>query len=136
MLSPKPPDCPAVTVSAPMLGIIWKSSATPDKATLSGLSCALSVIVSVPARFPPAAGGNVTLIVQLAPAATLLPQVLVCAKSLLTAMLAMVSVAFRLLVRVTAWAALVVPTAWLANVKLAGGRAAPAPVPVPARAIV
>ena len=54
----------------------------------------------------------------------------------LAAMLAMVSVAFPVLVRVTAWAALVVPTAWLGNVKLAGERAAPAPVPAPARAIV
>src|SRR5438067_12118010 len=108
MLSPKPPDCPAITVSAPMLGVIWKSSATPDKATLSGLSAALSVIVRLPVRFPPAAGTNVMLIVQLAPAATLEPQVLVSAKSAAfapeTAMLEIVRLAFPVFVGLTAWA--------------------------------
>src|SRR5437879_13178084 len=101
MLSPKPPDCPAVTVSAPMLGVIWKSSATPDKATLSGLSAALSVIVRVPVRFPPAAGVNVMLMVQLAPAATLLPQVLVWVKSPLAAMPVIFNAALPVFVRVT-----------------------------------
>jgi hypothetical protein len=65
---------------------------------------------------------KVTLILQLAPAATLDPHVLVCAKSLafvpVTAMLVMVRVALPLLVRVTAWAVLVVPTAWLENARL------------------
>src|SRR5437660_12620838 len=110
MLSPKPPDGPAVTVSAPMLGVIWKSSATPDKATLSGLSAALYVIVSVPVRFPPAAGANVTLMVQLAPAATLLPQVLVWAKSLLAVMLVMLSGACPSFVSFMVGAALELPT--------------------------
>src|SRR2546426_10315001 len=105
MLSPKPPDCPAVTVSAPMLGVIWKSSATPDKATLSGLSAALSVIVSLPARFPPAAGLNVMLMAQLAPAGTLLPQVLVCAQAPLAVVLVALGTPFPVFLSGTVFAA-------------------------------
>ncbi len=136
MLSPKPPDCPAVTVSAPMLEVIWKSSATPDKATLSGLSAALSVIVSLPVRFPPAAGVNVMLMVQLAPAATLLPQVLVWPKSPLAAMLLMLSTPFPVLLRVTLCAALVAPVSCAANGSVAVERLTTGPVAVPASATV
>src|SRR5438128_5108384 len=136
MLSPKPPDCPAVTVSAPMLEVIWKSSATPDKATLSGLSAALSVIVRLPVRFPPAAGVNVTLIVQLAPAATLLPQVLVWAKSPLAVMLVTFRTPFPVLLRVTLCAALVAPVSCAANGSVAVERLTTGPVAVPASATV
>ena len=45
--------------------------------TVCGLFVALSLNVSVPAREPVVAGVNVTLIVQVAPAAILAPQVLV-----------------------------------------------------------
>ena len=48
----------------------------------------LSVTVSVPAREPPAVGVKVTLMVQEPLAATLLPQLLVCAKLVLAVMLA------------------------------------------------
>ena len=48
----------------------------------------LSVMVRVPVREPPLVGEKVTLIVQELPAATLLPQLLVCAKLALAAMLA------------------------------------------------
>ena len=41
----------------------------------------LSVTVRVAARVPVAAGAKVTLMVQLAPTATLAPQLLVCPKS-------------------------------------------------------
>ena len=41
----------------------------------------MSVTVNVPLRAPVAVGVKVTLIVQFAPAATLEPQLLVCAKS-------------------------------------------------------
>jgi len=69
----------------------------PVSETDSGLSEALSVIVTDAVRVPVAVGVNVTLIAQLAPATTELPHVLVCAKSPLfvpvTAMLEMFSAA-------------------------------------------
>ena len=54
----------------------------PVRLTVWGLPVALSVRVTAALRVPLAAGVKVTLIVQLAPAATELPQLLVCAKSL------------------------------------------------------
>jgi hypothetical protein len=80
------------------------------------------VIVTAPVRFPAAVGVKVTLIVQFAPAATLDPQVLVCAKSPEAVIWEMESAALPEFVNVTVWAALVVPTSWLLNVKLAGDR--------------
>jgi hypothetical protein len=78
----------------------------------------LSVIVSVPARVPVAAGVNVKLIMQDAPAVTDVPQLFVCAKSPafvpVMAILVMPNAAFPVLLNVTACAALVVPTVWLA----------------------
>ncbi len=53
----------------------------PLRATLCGEPVALSVIVRLPFRVPVAVGVKVTEIVQLAPAAKLVPHVLVCAKS-------------------------------------------------------
>jgi len=53
----------------------------PVSETLCGLFEALSVMVSVPVREPLAVGVKVTLTVQLELAATLAPQLLVCAKS-------------------------------------------------------
>jgi hypothetical protein len=49
----------------------------PVRLTVCGLPLALSVMVRVPLRTPVAVGVKVTLIVQLAPAPTLAPQVLV-----------------------------------------------------------
>jgi len=54
----------------------------PVKVALCGLPLALSETLTVPVRLPMAAGVKVTLIVQLPPAATEVPQVLVWAKSL------------------------------------------------------
>lgn len=68
---------------------------------LFATSLLLSVMVSVPVRVPAAVGVKVTLIVQLAPAVTEFPHVVVCAKSPLVAMLEMVSGASPLLVNVT-----------------------------------
>ena len=58
----------------------------PVSETLCGLFEALSVIVSVPVRKPLAVGAKVTLTVQLELAATLVPQLLLCAKSPLACM--------------------------------------------------
>jgi hypothetical protein len=54
----------------------------PERLTVCGLPAALSEMLTEAVRLPLAEGVNVTLIVQLAPAATLDPQLLVCAKSL------------------------------------------------------
>ena len=53
----------------------------PLRLAVWGLPAALSLTVRVAVRVPVAVGVNVTLIVQLPPAATLEPQLLVCAKS-------------------------------------------------------
>ena len=49
----------------------------PERLTVCGLPLALSVMLTEAVRLPLAEGVKVTLIVQLAPAATELPQVLV-----------------------------------------------------------
>jgi hypothetical protein len=62
-------------------GLSEKSSPSPLRATVCGLRGALSLIVSVPALAPPAAGSKKTPTLQLAPTARLLPQELSTAKS-------------------------------------------------------
>ena len=73
--------------------------------TLPTTPLLLSVKVSDPLRLPLAAGVNITAIVQFAPAASVMPHVLACAKSLalvpVTAMLVMLKVALPVLLRVT-----------------------------------
>ena len=107
----------------------------PDSATVCGLRVSLSVIVTTAVRVPVAVGLNVTLIEQLDPAATFEPQLLLWAKSLEfvpdSAMLVMFKVRLPELARVIACAALVAPTAWLANVRLVGETLATTAVPVP-----
>ena len=82
----------------------------PVSDTVCGLPVALSVKVMVPGWLPVAVGVNVTLIVQLAPAATELPQVLLSAYCALAVMLVTLSAAVPVLVSVTVCAALVVFT--------------------------
>ena len=114
----------------------------PERLTVCGLPLALSVMLTEAVRLPLAEGLNVTLIVQLALAATELPHVLVWTKSLalvpVSARLVMLKAALPVLLRVRVWAALVVPTDWLAKVRLVGERlATPAvPAPVPERLTV
>jgi hypothetical protein len=94
----------------------------PVRATFCGLPAALSVILTLADRVPAAVGLNVTLMEQFAPAATLPPHVLVCAKSPAFApaieMLAIVSVAVPVLDRFTICTPLVVPTFWLPKLML------------------
>ena len=86
----------------------------PVKATVCGLPLALSVMLTDAVRVPAAVGANLTLIVQLAAAATLLPQLFVCEKSPafvpLRAMLVILNAPVPESVRVTDCAALVVLT--------------------------
>jgi hypothetical protein len=65
----------------------------PFRLTVCGLPGALSVIDNVPIRLPIFVGLKITLIVQLAPAATLESQVFVWLKSPLATMLVIMSAA-------------------------------------------
>ena len=83
---------------------------------MCGLPLALSVMLTEAARFPMSEGVNDTTIVQLAPAANELPQLLVGGTKLLAlvpvvARLVIVKTALPVLLRVIVRAALVVPTA-------------------------
>src|SRR5216684_1992106 len=92
----------------------------PVRLTVCGLPVALSVIVRVPLLVPEAVGVNVTLIVQLDPADTADPQLFVCPKSPLVEMRLTLRNAVPVLLNVTVWAPLVVPTVWLAKVSVVG----------------
>jgi hypothetical protein len=98
----------------------------------------LSVTVNIPVRVPAADGVKVTEIVQLAPAARLVPQVWVWAKSPEAAIETIVRAAVPEFVRVNVCPALVVPTVEEAKVRLVGVRLTEAvlPMPVPIRAMV
>ena len=86
----------------------------PVKLMVCGLPAALSAMLIVAVRDPATVGVKVVLMVQLLPAATLLPQVFVCAKSPgfvpASEMLEMLRVAFPVLESVTVCGALVVFT--------------------------
>jgi len=70
------------TATFPKFRLVGKRLTTgatpvPLNETFCGLPAALSVTDSVPVRLPVPVGVNVTLIVQLAPAPRLIPQLLV-----------------------------------------------------------
>ena len=73
----------------------------PVRATVWVAGLALSVMVNAPLLGPAAVGVKVTLRAQLAPAATLEPQLLVWEKSPLTVMLVMLRAALPVLLRAT-----------------------------------
>ena len=106
----------------------------PERLTVCGLPLALSVMLTEAVRLPLAAGLNVTLIVQLLPAATELPHVLVWAKSLallpVRARLVILKAALPVLLRVAICAVLVAPTDWLPKARLVGERPSTGAVPV------
>ena len=82
----------------------------PTRSMSWGLPGASSMMFTLPSIVPPVLGANCTLMVQLPPGATLVPQVFVCMKSPLAAMLARVSaVSGSVLVSVTFFIADVVP---------------------------
>ena len=86
----------------------------PDRLTCCGLPPPSSVNLTTAFRVPVAVGLKVTVIVQFAWAAMLEPQVLVSEKSPLLAPLRMIflkfSCALPMLVSVTLWGGLLVPT--------------------------
>jgi hypothetical protein len=108
----------------------------PARLTVCGVFAALSLNVRVPARAPVAVGENVTPTVQVAPAATLGPHVLLAiAKSPEGVILANVRAVFLWLVSVTDLLAPVLPTATLPQANVAADRVTGV-VPVPVRAAV
>jgi len=78
----------------------------PVRLRVCGLAPALSVMLIMPVRVPVAVGLNVTLIVQLAPAASDPPQLLLSAKSPLAVIPVIVNAAFPVLLSVAVCAAL------------------------------
>jgi hypothetical protein len=108
----------------------------PDRLMVCGLSRALSVIVTAPARVPVVVGANLMLIWQLDPIARDDLQVVVRVKLPLMAVLMLLSAAVPVFVKVTVCAALVVPTVCAANVRLVVERLAMGAVPVPERVTV
>ena len=88
--------------------LVLGATPVPVRLMVCGLPVALSVTVIVPGRLPAAVGVKVTLMEQLAPAATEAPQVLVWAYGGLATMLGIFSAAVPELVSVTVCAALVV----------------------------
>ncbi len=131
-----------LTASLPKARLVGERPAAtvvpvPERLRDWGLPVALSVMLTEAERLPLVVGSKVTLIVQLPPAATELPQVLVSAKSPglapASAMLETLSAAVPLLVRVAVSVPLVVLTASLPKARLVGERPAATVVPVPER---
>ena len=112
----------------------------PLRLTVCGLPAALSETEIVAERVPAAVGLKVTLIVQLAPFATEVPQLFVCEKSAafvpVIVILEIVSVPLPVLNNVTPLTGLEVPTAWLGNVRFEVLKLTPEDIPVPVRAAV
>ena len=98
---------------------------------MCGLAGASSVMVMVPVRAFGVVGVNVTVMVQLAPAATVEPQLLVWAKSPLLVMLVMLRVRKPVFVSVTVCAALVDLTSCVPKARLVADRVTAGPVPTP-----
>ena len=106
----------------------------PDNATFCGLPAALSVTLSAAVRVPSTAGVNLALMLQVAPAASELPQVWVCAKSPalvpIIAMPVMVKVVVPTFFRLTVFGRLVVPSPIEPKLKLIGESFAAVPIPL------
>jgi hypothetical protein len=125
------------TATEPKSKLVGESFAVvpiPLSVTFCGLPGALSVTDSLPVRFPICVGSKVTLTVQLAPAASELPQVWVCAKSPalvpVIAMAVIVNVVVPTLVSVTVFAGLAVSMATVPKLKVVGESFAVVPIPL------
>lgn len=108
----------------------------PDNATVCGLPDASSVMAICPVRVPVVVGVNVTAIVQLAPATTLVPQLFVSAKSPLTSIRATFSVRPPEFVSATVCAGLVVFGSCAPKLREAGARVTAGAMPVPVNCII
>src|SRR5581483_4069734 len=105
----------------------------PVRLTNCGLPPPLSAIETEALRAPIAVGVKVTVIVQLPPPTTLVPQVLVCMKSPGLVPVRVIPVIVRVcaptLVRVTVCGALVVPTVTVPNGRMVGDSLTTVPTP-------
>lgn len=110
----------------------------PVRLIVCGLPARLSAMVTAAVRSPMAVGENFTRIVQLPPPPNEVKQLLVSEKSPtlapVTVMLLMVKLALPVLVMVTAWAELVVPTFWLVKVRVPLEKLTPPLFPEPCKA--
>ena len=137
---------PAATVAVVGETAIVKSGVVvvpvPVRTAVCGLLGSLSATLKVALAAPAAVGLKVTLMAQFAPAANVVPQVVVCAKDaadvpvILTATL--LAVVVPLLVNVKVCAVLAWPMAWLPKEPVVGDKktALGGAVPVPARVTV
>src|ERR1700680_543878 len=110
--------------------------ATPVRATVRGLAGEFAVTVKLPFCVPGAVGRNVTLIVQEAPGANEVPQLLVWLYGAVTAILLIVRAVVPVLVSVAVFDGLRVLMTCVANVIVDGASVAELVVPVPERATV
>ena len=117
--------------------VVVPTTPVPVIGTLCGDPLALSATWSVAVRAPTAPGVNTIEIEQLEPAANVVPQVVVSAKSaaLAPAMETAipVSVAVPVFCRLIVWAGLVMPTVWLVKVIDGAENVAIGAMPVPVR---
>jgi hypothetical protein len=72
-------DCPGVKV--PQLGVVVSEKSIPVPASATWLVPSVSTMVTAPLRAPPCVGLKITVMVQEAPAFTVLPQLFVSLKS-------------------------------------------------------
>jgi hypothetical protein len=106
----------------------------PVRLTVCVVPPPLSLTVTAASRVPAAVGVKVTVIVQCAPAATLVPQMFVwlksCALKPVTVMLLIVNAVVPTFAKVMTCAPLGAPTSWLPKVRLEGVNWTRVPVPV------
>jgi hypothetical protein len=127
------PSACTAKLSAPGAAFRTAFAPVPVREAVCGLPEALSVMLNVPVRVPVAVGVKVTLTVQLLLTARLVPQLLVCVKSPLAVMLAMLAAAVPVFDTVTGWDALLLPSTCAAKVRLLVETVMTGAVPVPVR---
>jgi hypothetical protein len=116
---------------AKVAGCKLAAGAIPVPERLMGFTLLLLVSDKVPLPFPVAEGVKVTAIVQLALGFNALPQLLVCTKSPVVAIVVIARGPSPLLVSVTPWLALATPSSWFAKLRLAGDQLALGAVALP-----
>jgi hypothetical protein len=120
VMLPKSTAAPSTYCRSPVVA----STPVPVRPTLCGEPLALLLTLRLPLAAPAPLGVKTTLIAQLAPAASVLPQAWLALNGLAAVMALMLSVALPLLVSVTIRAVELLPTVTLPNARLAGARLA------------
>jgi len=107
------------------------STPLPDSAAETAPPCELLETVREPVRTPVADGVKLTLMVQFVAAASVVPQLFVCAKSPVIVIAESVNGAVPVFDSVALCAGLVVPITWPLKVRMVGESTAMGAVPVP-----